>query len=283
MRKLRNCSSAQLSTGVSKCPPDFGKMKGAILVEPGFKLPADLDADKLEELVHADRPGRVYGIITFTEYAKNGGEAQTAANGYGGEEYTGLSARKDTYTLDKFYPELHASLTKCANKKWDAYFFDEDDVLYGLNDGTDTLAGYPMTTVYSDAVPHPTSSAKSSMTVSFSHADAKQSIVDFDYVPLGFKVQKLTLGLTPVTVGKVDDTGNKYKIFEVVGGNDVTGIYGPLIVAAGDTVINGSTTAATYDSSDNTLTIAATSGATIGLKAASVLYESGIKGIEQTA
>lgn len=283
MRKLRKCSSANLNTGASKCPPEFGKMKGAILVESGTKLPADLTAESLEGLVHADRPNRVYGIVTFTEYAKNGGEIQTAANGYAGEEATGVSARKDTFTLNRFYPELHAALTKCLNKAWDVYFFDEDNVLYGLNDGTDVLAGYPMTTIYSDATPHPTSSARSTMSVTFSHADPKQAITAFDYVQLGFNPQKLTLGLVEVSLGKLDDKVNGYKIYEVVGGNDVTSIYGPLIVAATTTVINGSTTAVSYDSAADVLTIAAEGGAVISLKSPSTLYESGIKGIEQAA
>ena len=57
MRKIRSCTNAQLNTGISKCPPEFGKMKGAILVEPGTKLPEDLTGDKLEELCHADPIG----------------------------------------------------------------------------------------------------------------------------------------------------------------------------------------------------------------------------------
>lgn len=281
MRKLRKCASAQLNTGVSKCAPEFGKMKGAILVEPGTKLPASLTAETLEQLAHANRPGRVYGIGIFTEYAKNGGEVQSSANGYGGEEVTGISARKDTFNLNKFYPELHAALTKCVNKQWDVYFFDEDNVLYGINDGTDTLAGYPMSTVYSDAVPHPTSSSKSTMTVSFAHSDAKLSITAFDYVQLDFNVQKLTLGLTSVALDKVGTSGNKYKLYEVLGGNDLTSVYGPLIVSAGNTVINGATSAVTYNADDDTLTIAGSTGAEPRLKPASVLYENDIKGIEQ--
>ena len=74
MRQTRQCADAQLSTGVSKCQPDFGKMKGAIITEHGTKLPADLTADKLEELAHEDRPGRIYGVGEFVEYAKEGGE-----------------------------------------------------------------------------------------------------------------------------------------------------------------------------------------------------------------
>lgn len=283
MRKLRTCDSAQLNTGVSKCPPDFENMKGAILVPPGTKLPADLTADKLEQLVHANRPDRIFGIVRFTEYAKNGGEVQTAANGYDGEAPTGVSARKDTFTLNKFFPELMAALTKTYNQQWDAYFFDDNNMLFGLKDGTDTLAGYPMTAVYGDSTPFNTSSAKATMTVTFAHENAKRAITDFDFVQLDFNPQKCVLGLTWVRLEKAGTTGNAYKLFEDVGGYDVTAIYGPLIVAAGNTVINGATSAASYDDATQTLTIASTSGADIRLKSPSVLYENDIKGIEQVA
>ena len=81
---------------------------------------------------------------------------------------------------------------------------------------------------------------------------------------------------------KTATSGNAYKLYEVVGGFDVTGIYGPLIATAGADVLNGSTTAATYDEGANTLTIAAGSGSSaVSLKAPSVLYGKDIKGIEQ--
>ncbi len=283
MRKTRTCANAQLNTGVSKCPPDFGKMIGAIIVGANAKLPADLTADKLEELVHADENERVYGIVRFTEYAKNGGEAQTATNGYGPTEFNGFSARIDTFTMNKFYPELHASITRAANASTPrgVYFFDENNMLYGLSDGTDVLAPYDMSTIYSDATPHPTSSAKATMTVSFSHTDAKLAATNFDYIQLNFNPAKLTLGLTEVILTKTATSGNAYKLIEKVGGYDVTGIYGPLIAEAGSTVLNGSTSAATYNASENTITIAGTG--TVGLKSPSVLFASGIKGIIQVS
>lgn len=277
MRKLRSCTASQLNTGVSKCPPDFGKMKGAILVEPGTKLPSDLTAAKLEELAHADRPERIYGIGVFIEFAPNGGEVQTATNGYGPEQITGLSARRDNYTIAKFYPELHAALTKTHNKEWDVYFYDEDNKLYGLNDGTDELAGYPMSNVYSDATPVPTSSAQATMSVNFCYKDAKEAAIGFDYIELDFNPQRLMLGLTKVNLEKTGDTG-KYKLVEAIGGYDITSIYGPLIAQAGSAVVEGTSSAVTYNETDETLVI--TGSDNIGIKAPSVLYENGIKGIE---
>lgn len=279
MRQLRKCTSSQLNTGVSKCPVDFGKMKGAILVEPGTKLPAKLIATELEKLAHANRPERVYGIMTFVEYAKNGGEMQTAANGYGPEERTGLSARKDAFTMNKFYPELYSSLTKCS-KEWDVYFFNEDNMLFGVNDGTDILAGFSMADVYADATEFATSSAKPTMTVTFSHANPKDSAENFDFIQLDFDPRKLTLGLTAVKLEKADDA-NKYKLFEAIGGNDITSSYGAVLANVGSAVLNGATSAVSYDEASDTLTISATSGGTISLKSPSVLYDNDIKGIEQ--
>lgn len=281
MRKLRTCNNAQLHTGVSKCPLDLGKMVGAIIVSNGSKLPADLTGDKLEELVHAPVGSRVYGLVKFVEAAKNGGEPQTAANGYGPEEFTGFSARKDTFTLDKFYPELHASLTKCANMPRGVYFFDENNVIYGINDGSDTLAPFDISCVYSDATPFPTSSAKATMSVTFCFMDARQIAEDYDYSHLDFNPLKLVLGLTPVILKKTGATGNTYKIHEKVGGYDVTGIYGPLIATAGDAVMDGTTTAVAYNEADDTLTISASAGVEVKLKSPAVLYENGIKGIVQ--
>lgn len=285
MRKLRKCNAADLYTGGSKCPPNFEEIIAAILVKPGTKLPADLTPEKLEELVHADRKDRAYVILRFVEYAKNGGETQTGADGYGPEEETGISARRDTFTLQKFSPELDASLTKCSNQPWDVYFVDVNGLLHGINDGTDILAGYPMSGVYSDSTPFKTSSARPAQTVSFMHKDARLSKTRFDYVELGFDIDNtgLELTLTPVKLVKADGGNDKYKLIEAVGGYDVTSIYGALIATGGANVISGATTAATYDEDTETLTIAATAGTTPRLKPAATLYEHDIKGIEQVA
>lgn len=281
MRKARKCESAKLYTGVSKCPPDFRKMKAAILVKPGHKLPADLTEEKLEELIHADRAERAYGIVGLCEYAKNGGEVQTAATGWGAEQVTGVSARKDTFDLEKFYPELDSSLMKTANSAWDAYFIDEDNFLHGINDGTDVLAGYPMSSVYGESTPMATSSARATMQVVFCHEDARRSKENFDYEPLGFmlNIKRTTLGILGVKLEKTEKDGTSYKLLEAVGGNDITSIYGPLIAEAGAAVLSGATTAATYNEDTDTLTITGTGE--VRLKSPAVLYENGIKGIEQ--
>ena len=187
--------------------------------------------------------------------------------------------------MAKYYPELDSSLMNTANSEWDVYLIDEDNFIHGINDGSDSLAGYPMSSVYSESTPMPTSSARASMQVVFCHENAKLSKVAADYHPLGFKLNYkiTTLGLIGVKLQKTGDSGNDYKLFEVRGGFDVTPIYGPLIADAGSAVISGATSAITYNEDTQTLTIASAAGADIRLKPASVLYENDIKGIEQIA
>lgn len=279
MKEIRTCESAALNTGTTKCPIDFGKMKGAIIVHEGNKLPSDLTLEELEKLCHADRPERVYGIKTFCEYAPNGGEVQTAANGYGGLGVTGVSDRTDAFTLDRHYPELHASLLRASSQKWGAYFFDGKGYLYGIDDGTEVLAPFNMAAVFSDATPYPTSSAKETMSVKFCHADSYESIEKADFIKIKFNPLRAVLGLELVELVKAKDAENEYKLIEKVGRYDLTPLYGA-IIAEKATLIKGST-AVTFNEEKGTLTVTATAGATLRLAAPSELYEAGIKGIEQ--
>lgn len=277
MRKLRTCKSARLNTGSSACKIDWGKVKGAILTEHGTKLPADITGDKLTELCHADRPGRIYPIFPLLEYAKNGGEPQVNAVGYGASQYNGLNAQTDTFTLKNFDEILNTQLIKCANKGWDVYFWNNDNILIGYNDGTDLLAGIPMSTVYPTVTQYPTSGAKSTMTVSFCHEDAEDSQLNFNFEQLDFNPKNFLKGLVDVVFEKTS-AENAYKIFEKVGGYDRTTEFGSLIADSAAEIMNN-VTSATY--ADGVITIVPKAGAVPSLKSASILFENGIKGIEQ--
>lgn len=277
MRKIRTCKSAQMNTGSSACSIDWKKVKGAILAERGTKLPADLTGKVLMELCHADRPGRIYPIFPFLEYAKNGGEPQVNAIGYGASEYNGLNAQTDTFTLKKFDEMLNAQLLKCANKGWDVYFWNQDNILIGYNDGTEILAGIPMSSVYPNSTLFPTSSAKSAMTVSFAHEDAEDSHLNFDYVQLDFNPKNFLKGLVDVVLEKTD-AENAYKIIEVVGGYDRTEEFGNLVADAATEVLNN-VTSASY--ADGIITIVPKGDSVPTLKSSSVLFKNEIKGIEQ--
>lgn len=280
MRPIRSCDDSHLNTGLSKCPVDFARMKGAIIVPYGTKLPVKMTIDALTKLAHADESERIYGIAPFCEYAPEGGEAQTGAVGYGGLRVTGYSDRADTFTLDKNYPELHASLTKSSGKAWGAYFYDEKNYIYGLNDGTDVLAPFPMSTIHSNATPYSTSSAKSTMTVKFCHEDARAAIENADYTKLDFSPHRAVLGLVAVKLAKVADSGNKYKLIEAIGGFDLTPAFGKLIADNATVIANAS--AATYDEDEKALTLTTTgSTAEPHLKSPAILLEAGIEGIEE--
>lgn len=278
MRNLRECTSSQLNSGKLHCMPNMNRVKGSIVVPVGTKLPKGLTADKLEELAHADKSLRINGIFKYVEYAKEGGEVQTSTVGYGGEEVTGVSAQKDTFTLAEFNPVLHASFMRCLNQQFGVYHFDDENKLFGLNDGTDLLAPVPVT-IYSNATPYNTSSAKPTMTVSYCIEDAKQVGIDWDFEKLDFNPADLTLGLVPVRLEKTEGNGNEYKLYEDKGAFDLTSQYGPLLAEAGETVIAGTeVTAVAYNADKNVITI--TASEVTGLKAPSVLYTSGITGIE---
>lgn len=274
MRPTRNCFQADFNSGKSGCPIDYGKIKGAIIVPAGEKLPAGFDGEDLREACHADVPNRIYPVITFVEYAKNGGEPQVSAIGYGPNKVTGINAQTDTFTLDEVDYGLNAELLKSKNMKRDVYYFDENGVVYGVNDGTDVLAGIPMACIYPTIVPHPTSSAKESLTVSFCHVDAEKSQQNYDFITTGIHLEDSLIGLVPVEL--VKDGDNKYHIVEKIGGYDRTAEFGATIASNASAVIDG-ISAATY--ADGALTLTVTQGATPSLKAPSALYAKGIEGI----
>ena len=274
MRKTRICDSAEMNTGGSACSVDWGKIKGAIIVEHGKKLPADLTPEKLAELCHADRPERIYPVLTFVEYAKSGGEAQVSAVGYGPNQYNGLNAQTDTFTLGRFDEMLNAELLRCANKQWDVYYWDSNKMLIGYNDGTDILAGIPMSAIYPSSTPFSTSGAKSTMTVNFAHFDAEDSQLNFDYVKLDFNPGNVIKGLTEVML--VEKTSGKYKIVECIGGYDRTAEFADALSTGAAEVFTG-VTSASYE--NGLITITPGEGE-ISVKQPSVLYTNDIKWVE---
>ena len=280
MRQIRKCAGNSLATGKSGCQIDFGKIKAIILVAPGTTLGNTFTKGMFEEKCHADLPDRIYPIKTIVEYAKNGGEPQTSVVGYGGNGVTGISAQTDTFTLDKFSEHLAASLTKNMNKRFDAYYLDENNLLIGVNNGTDELGGIPMSTVYPTVTPHPTSSAKATMTISCCLEDAQATIENYDYVQLDFNPIDELNGL--VRVDLVGDGPSNYRIVEAMGGYDRTAEFGPAIAEAATSVLSGATTVS-FDADKGSLSITGIAGGSLALKSPAVLFENDIAGIEYNA
>ena len=270
----RTCQgSSDFNSGVSQCPGQTGKVKAIILVMHGYKLPATLSADELEKACHANRPGRLYPIKTVVEYEPSGGEAQTSATGYGPTKVTGFSAKEDTYTLDSYDANLKANLMLAKKAQMDAYIVDENNVIYGMSDGTDQMAGIPMAGVYPGGQDFDSSSQVANLTVTLLYQDYEKYMKNAYAIQAGFDVVGALQGLVYVDFVKVEDT--KYKLVEHFGGMDVTEYYGALLQTNAEEALPD-VTSVSY--AGGLITVA--TGEPV-LAAPSVLQTVGITGIEQ--
>lgn len=278
MSRIRSCASNSFFTGKSVCEIDYDKIKYLLLTKHGVKLQYDT-LDNLRAMCHADLPNRAYGFPQIVNWEPNGGEVQTSQVGYGPNVYNGVSARTDAFTVDKFRHYLRAEILKNVDEEFDMYLIDAKNNLYGLNDGTDELAGIPVT-IYPSGNDHPGASDKASLAVNVSYVDVEEYMMKLDVVPLDYAVRSAVYGLMPVTLEKVGSTGNNYKLVEYYGKGDATAKFGELISDNVASVLNGAT-AATYDATNNYITVTLASDSTAPtLKAASVLEANGIYGIE---
>ena len=278
MSRIRSCASNSFFTGKSVCEIDYDKIKYLLLTKHGVKLQYDT-LDNLRAMCHADLPNRAYGFPQIVNWEPNGGEVQTSQVGYGPNVYNGVSARTDAFTVDKFRHYLRAEILKNVDEEFDMYLIDAKNNLYGLDDGTDELAGIPVT-IYPSGNDHPGASDKASLAVNVSYVDVEEYMMKLDVVPLDYAARSAVYGLMPVTLEKVGSTGNNYKLVEYYGKGDATAKFGELISDNVASVINGAT-AATYDATNNYITVTLASDSTAPtLKAASVLEANGIYGIE---
>lgn len=270
----RTCPGvSNFNTGVSVCPLDPGKVKAIILTVHGKKLPATLTADEIEKACHADRPDRIYPIKTVVEYEPSGGEAQTSATGYGPTKITGYSAKTDTYTLDNCDLNLKANLMAIKNAAMDAYLVDENNLIYGMNDGSDELAGIPLSGVYPGGQDFDSSGTDANLTVTLMYQDYEKYVKNADVVQADFDVLSALKGL--VYVEFVNDGSSKYRLKEHYGGLDITEYYGQLLQTNSETAMPGATS---VSYSGGVLTVAS---GTPSLASPSVLQGAGITGIEQ--
>lgn len=278
MSRIRSCASNSFFTGKSVCEIDYDKIKYLLLTKHGVKLQYDT-LDNLRAMCHADLPNRAYGFPQIVNWEPNGGEVQTSQVGYGPNVYNGVSARTDAFTVDKFRHYLRAEILKNVDEEFDMYLIDAKNNLYGLNDGTDELAGIPVT-IYPSGNDHPGASDKASLAVNVSYVDVEEYMMKLDVVPLDYSARSAVYGLMPVTLEKVGSSGNNYKLVEYYGKGDATAKFGELISDNVASVLNGAT-AATYDATNNYITVTLASDSTAPtLKAASVLEANGIYGIE---
>lgn len=238
---FRKCPGlATFNTGNSVCVFDPGKIKAIILTIHGHKLPKTYSAEKFEEACHADRPDRIFPLKTIVEYAPSGGEAQTSALGYGPTKVTSYSAKNDVWTLSDYDFSLKANLMAAKNVAFDAYFVDENNIIYGMNDGTEELAGIPLSGVYPGGQDWDSSGTEANLTIVTMFKDYEKYIKNANIKACDFDVVEALKGLVYVDMVKVEGD-DKYKLREHYGNLDVTEYYGHLIAKEANAVLPGAT------------------------------------------
>ena len=252
---------------------DPGKIKAIILTIHGHKIPTEKTAEAFEKACHADRPGRIFPIKTIVEYAPSGGEAQTSATGYGPTKVTGYSAKNDVWTLQDYDASLKANIMAAKNVAFDAYFVNENNIVFGMNDGTEDLAGIPLSGVYPGGQDWDSSGTEANLTIATMFKDYEKYVKNADVRAYDFDVVDALKGL--VYVDLVSTESNKYKLIEHFGKLDITEYYGELLAKNAETVLIGATSASYADG-----VITTVGEGSITLASPSVLQESGITGIE---
>lgn len=278
MKKYRDCGSEIFNTGSSKCPfaPDY--VKAIILTPEDMVIKDDELEEKLEEMIHADRPGRIYPIGPIAEYAPSGGEAQTSKQGYGPSQITSYSELIEAWTLENYDEGLLANLMKLKNERMRALFVDKNNVVYGQHDTDTTIKGYLMSSIYPSSVQRfKTSGDNASMAVSLVYDDVEKAWMETKSLQGETDLVEKAKGLVWVDIVKVGSGGSSYKVVEHYGRYDLTTVYGSLL-AKTEGVWAG-VSAAQYNAADGTLSL--TSSSTPTLLSPAQLFTAGIKGIEQ--
>ena len=270
--RLCGGSAAGFNTGQNFCPLQPGKAKAVILVYHGKKLPAELTADNLEKACHADGQDRIFPILGISEYCTSGGEANTSEHGYAGTSITGYSPRTDTFTLAKFNMALQANLVSNKATTFDMYVVDENDVIYGIDDASDSLAGIPLTGVYPTGQPFSSSGQVAYLAFNALYADIEAYMKNASAKGATFNVPGALTGLVFAEFIQVGE--GKYKLVDHYDRTDLTSYYGALIAEHAETVLT-SGTSVSY--TEGVLTITGEPK----LAVPSVLQENGIIGIEQ--
>lgn len=270
----RKCPGVStFNTGSSVCVLDPGKIKAIILTIHGHKIPTEKTAEAFEKACHADRPGRIFPIKTIVEYAPSGGEAQTSATGYGPTKITSYSAKNDVWTLQDYDASLKANIMVAKNVAFDAYFVDENNVIYGMNDGTEDLAGIPLSGVYPGGQDWDSSGTEANLTIATMFKDYEKYIKNADVRAYDFDVVDALKGLVYVDLVSTED--KKYKLIEHFGKLDITEYYGELLAKNAENALDGATSASYANG-----VITTVGDDPVTLASPSVLQEAGITGIE---
>ena len=160
------------------------------------------------------------------------------------------------------------------------YPFDYNNVIYGMDDGTDALAGIPLAGVYPTGQEYTSSGQAAYIAFNAMLSDVEKYMMNASVRTADFDISSALKGLVFVEFVKQGEGENKYKLIEHFERLDMTPYYGEVLKTAATEVLDPSTiTAVEYDAAEGVLTM--TGEGTPTLKAPSVLYENDITGIEQ--
>lgn len=212
MEQVRDCGSGRFNTGHSRCPlvPEY--IRAIILAERGVKLPTKITLEELEKALHADRPGRLYGVKNVVEFAPNGGEVQTSNTGYGSTEVSGYSAYTAAFTMEKFDAGFRANILRIKNTPMQVWYVDKNNVIWGENDADGSLKGFDLSGVYISGQDNSASGTRANNVLNLMYTDVEKSWMYPKQVSPLFAVVSAIEGLRFVDVVKKDGAANEYYV-----------------------------------------------------------------------
>lgn len=277
MNDLLACKGAVFNTGKGVCPYKPENIEAMILTMKDKTITVSTFDANFEEMIHADRPNRIYPIGGISEYAPSGGEAQSSAVGYGPSKFTGYSTYMEAWTLDQRYLSIVKNLLR-INVPMRVFLIDKNNVVYGEDAGNGKIRGFLLSDIYPSGQTYNSSGAQASIIVNLSYKDVEAIWSNTVRLQSSIDLVSLADGLTWVSL--VSTGTNKYKLKDYDEGTDITVFYGALLAS---TTAWNNVTAATYDATTEELTLTPTAGMTPSLKRPSELFalSTPVKGIEQ--
>lgn len=223
-------------------------------------------------------------LTHIAEYAPAGGEVQTSQVGYGPVIITGYSETSDQFTMYDSDVQRRASIISNLNTAFDAYYVDDDNIIFGVEDDAAgenefPMKGFPLSGIGLGGTKFKTSSSAATDVLTLYTKDYAQNESKFMAYPVGFSlVTKLEVSGIRL-VQWVKQENNKWKLIDKSTKSDMSNYYGDTMKSKATTVFTG-VSSVTYEEGEFTFTF--TSGTTVPkLKAPSVLQANGIVGIEQ--
>ena len=280
MERIRMCGTGGLNTGQGGCPFPPDKIRAIVLTDASAEFDiATFEAD-FEQLVHADRPNRIYPIGNIAQYAQAGGEPTMSTVGYAPAKHTGYDALTETWSLDSRPFGLFKSVLEVKGVAFRVFHIGGDGKVYAEKGSTaGKFKGSLLSSVYANGTQFATDSEAPGMNINLAYRDIERSWKNGIVLSADPSIVDKANGLQWVELVSVG-TPNKYKLINKDDGLDLTGVYGTLLAGA---TAWSNVTAATFDANTETLTLTPTSGTTPLLKRPSELFalSTPIIGIEQ--